>query len=72
MTTKEKGIRNEARSASSLVSEAEIRLSTERHGYTPVVSGNQADFIGGRRNSITLPRCCRGSHFTRFENLIGT
>jgi hypothetical protein len=31
----------------------------------------QADFFVGRRNSITRPRCCGGSHFTLFENLIG-
>ena len=32
----------------------------------------QADFFEGRRNSITLPRCCGGSHLTRVENLVGT
>ena len=31
----------------------------------------QADFVVGRRNSMTLPRPCGGSHFTLFENLIG-
>lgn len=32
----------------------------------------QADFFEGRRNSITLPRCCGGSHLIRVENLVGT
>jgi hypothetical protein len=31
----------------------------------------QADFFVGKQNAITLPRCCGGSHFTRFENLVG-
>jgi hypothetical protein len=30
----------------------------------------QADFFG-RENSMTLPRCSRGTHFTGFENLVG-
>jgi hypothetical protein len=35
-------------------------------------SRNQADFFVGGQNSITLPRCCGGSHFTRCGNLVGT
>jgi len=31
----------------------------------------QADFFVGGQNSINLPRCCGGSHFVLFENLIG-
>jgi hypothetical protein len=31
----------------------------------------QAVFGVGRGNSITFPFCCGGSHFTRFENLLG-
>ena len=31
----------------------------------------QADFFVDGENSITLPRSCGGSHFTRFENLVG-
>jgi hypothetical protein len=38
----------------------------------PEVSENQAVFFVGGQNSITLPRPCGGSHFTRFENLVGT
>jgi hypothetical protein len=48
---------------------SELRLRvTEKHPYR----SSQADFVGGRRNSITLPLCCIGSHFTRFEKLVGT
>ena len=31
----------------------------------------QADFVVGGRNSMTLPRSCGGSHFSRFENPAG-
>ena len=31
----------------------------------------QADFFVGKENSMTFPRCSRGVHFTRFENLVG-
>ena len=31
----------------------------------------QADFVVGRRNSITLPLCSGETHFTRFKNLVG-
>ena len=55
---KEKGIQNEE------------TLPVERHS-PPEVSENQADFFVGGQNSITLPRCCGGSHFTRFANLVG-
>jgi hypothetical protein len=52
----------------------------EREGYSesrPTVSENclshsaQADLFEGIRNSITLPLTCGGSHFTRFEKLVG-
>ena len=51
----EKGIRNEE------------HPSPTRH----LSRSAQADFVVGRRNSMTLPRSCGGSHFSRFENLIG-
>ena len=48
----------------------------EGDGYSvnAVVSSRtaQADFFDGKRNSITLPRCSGGSHFTRVENPVGT
>jgi hypothetical protein len=31
----------------------------------------QADFFVGKQNSITFPRCCEGTHFTRFAKLVG-
>ena len=31
----------------------------------------QADFVVGRRNSITLPLCSGETHFTVFKNLVG-
>jgi hypothetical protein len=31
----------------------------------------QADFFVGKENPMTFPRCSRGIHFTRFENLVG-
>jgi hypothetical protein len=30
-----------------------------------------ADFVVGAGNSITLPGCWAGSHFTGFENFVG-
>ena len=37
----------------------------------PVIAQNQADFFAGGQNSITLPRCCGGTHCERFEKLVG-
>jgi hypothetical protein len=48
-----------------------ISLLTDSSQAVPEVSENQADFSVGGQNSITLPRSCGGSHFTRFENLLG-
>ena len=36
------------------------------------IRSTQADLFEGKRNSITLPLCCEGSHFATFENFIGT
>jgi hypothetical protein len=44
------------------------RSDSERKGRKSIA---YADFVVGGRNSRTLPRSCRGSHFAGFENLIG-
>ena len=52
-------------------------LLIERHIYDIAPEKNiypvrlQADLLVGSENSISFPRCRGGSHFTRFENLVG-
>lgn len=49
----------------------ETRLTGMKIARFRVSHSAQADFVVGRRNSMTIPRSAGGSHFTRFKNLIG-
>jgi hypothetical protein len=78
MEKKEKAIRNDAppcfgafcvkQESGSCSGITVTVLSSPKNIYA---AWPQADFFVGGQNSITLPRCCGGSHFTCFENRVG-
>jgi hypothetical protein len=56
--------------SAQIVDLGRIRLLIGRQSLRPTFP-YQADFFLGGQNSITFPRSCGGSHFTRIEDLLG-